>query len=238
MRLSKEEMQHPDPNHFGAYLDRNLGSDERDRVTTHLAECDTCRARLAWQVRAMDRLEGGEATSPADRERAFPPWTRHFLLLAAVLAALVVGYGLYRASDRGGPTATTDRGAPTAGEAQGGRDTRRPGGAPPAATAPPPSTEPARRVPGVAEAPLDPSLLALRGATKRVEGKTFRLEGGEWVDDAHEPDSGVKPVEIPRGSMAYQTALAVHPALARYADVGPRVVVVIDSIAYRILPAQ
>ena len=48
---------------------------------------------------------------------------------------------------------------------------------------------------------------------------------------------GRAPIDLVRGSGAWRSALEARPALARYAEVGPRVLVVLDSLAFRILPA-
>jgi hypothetical protein len=70
-----------------------------------------------------------------------------------------------------------------------------------------------------------------------VDGKTFRLQGDEWVDEAWTTPPSRPPLDLVRGTAAWRAALADRPTLARYAEVGPRVLVVLDSLAFRILPA-
>ncbi|MGH7566795.1 MAG: hypothetical protein ACREK2_08190, partial [Gemmatimonadota bacterium] len=85
---------------------------------------------------------------------------------------------------------------------------------------------------------VEPELLALRGGAREMDGKTFRLRGDEWVDDAWAAPPGRPPITLVRGTDAWRAALDERPALARYAEVGPRVLVVLDSFAFRILPAR
>ncbi|MGH7558505.1 MAG: zf-HC2 domain-containing protein [Gemmatimonadota bacterium] len=244
-------MSHLDSNDLAAWIDGGLDQGSRSRVESHLAECAECRARLAAQVRAGSTMDAFARSS-----RKLPA----ILLLAAVLAALLLGFGLYRVLESDRAPATAEREAAPPDEATGDIET-------PAATEAfaggelaadseaaakaegivdrrtPPSEEPGREAARVAppeavppENGVDPSLFALRGATRRVDGKVFRLRDGAWVDDAHRASRGREPIDLPRGSEAYAAALSAHPEIARFAEVGPTVVVVIDSIAYRILP--
>ncbi|MGH7588775.1 MAG: anti-sigma factor family protein [Gemmatimonadota bacterium] len=249
-------MNHLDSNDLAAWIDGWLDPAGRSRMESHLAECPDCRARLAAQVRAESTMRG--------TVRSWRPLPT-FLLLAAVVATLLLGVGLYRALESDRPPVTAERGAVTSDEPTRGLQTPAstdPGGGRPRATSGERLASTAagegatgdRPTPapvddsGSGRAPVatpgegpDPSLLALRGATRRVDGKVFRLREGAWVDDAwtdgaHRTPTGLEPIELERGSRAYATALSAHPEIGRYAEIGPTVVVVIeDSLVYRIL---
>ena len=240
-------MEHLDPAALAAFQDAGLPPAERARATAHLAECAECRDRLGAQLRAAAGREG------ADRDEArgarvrgtgaIGPGrgARRELLAAAAIGALLLGGGLWWAADRvaeerearlperaatppapEAPAESPVTPSPTGGELAGVEPDRVPAD---------PAAEPA------SEEGVEPELLALRGGTREVDGKTFRLEGDEWVDDTWAGPSGPVPIPLVRGTPAWLGALDERPALARYAEVGPRVLVVVDSLAFRILPA-
>lgn len=70
------------------------------------------------------------------------------------------------------------------------------------------------------------------GGTRRVAGKTFRLEAGEWVDAAF--DAGALLPEM-RLTTAFErrALLARVPALRTYAALGDRVTVLHRGTVYR-----
>ncbi|HUF90487.1 MAG TPA: hypothetical protein VMR66_10985 [Gemmatimonadota bacterium] len=219
-------MNHLEPETLAAYQDDGLTSVERENARAHLGECALCRDRLGAQVRAA---AGREAGAPRDRSVV----REH--LAAAAIGALLLGAGLWWALDR----APADRAAaPRARETS--PVTPIPGD-PPAdeVVADPPGArsgagDPAPR-PRADE--VEPELLALRGGAREADGKTFRLQGDEWVDDAWTASPARPPITLIRGTTAWRAALDERPALARYAEVGPRVLVAMDSLSFRILPA-
>jgi hypothetical protein len=229
-------MHHLDPEALAAYQDGGLTPVERESAHAHLAECAHCRDRLGAQVRASAGREGtgasvsGSIGAPPDRS------VFRERLAAAAIGALLLGAGLWWALDR---TPSERAAAPHPSQT-----------APlvPVPGATPPDDEVAERVPSPGPGEEDPALrppardgepelLALRSGTRALEGKTFRLQGDEWVDDAWTATPGHAPIPLVRGTNAWRAALVERPALARYAEVGPRVVVVLDSFAFRILPA-
>jgi hypothetical protein len=189
---------------------------------------------LGAQVRAAAGREGtgasvsGSIGGPHDRS------VFRERLAAAAIGALLLGAGLWWALDR----APAERAAaPRARESS----------PVPAIPAAPPADEVAGDAPGARSGAgephpprtgdVGPELLALRGGARDVDGKTFRLQGDEWVDDAWTATPVRPPITLVRGTPAWRAALDQRPALARYAEVGPRVLVVLDSFAFRILPA-
>lgn len=220
---------HLDLDDLAAYQDRSLDAGERARATAHLADCLACRERLSGGVRAAARVEAGRG------------WLdpRRGLLIAAMLAGVLVGVGVWHtASDRGGPDEPV-RGSgttPAVATKAGTPSAEAPAGdAVPDRSDPRPEAEDADPLPSIpaVEEGVDPELLALRGGTKRVGSKVFRLVEGAWVDTEY---GGGEVVELPRRSTEYRAAAAEHPALEEYEVVGPTVVVVVDSTSFRILP--
>jgi Ca-activated chloride channel family protein len=67
---------------------------------------------------------------------------------------------------------------------------------------------------------------------KHVGHKTFYLRDGFWVDSAFEEKMKVR--EIRYLSSAYFKLLAEHPGLGRYFAIGENLVVVVDSVCYRV----
>jgi len=71
-----------------------------------------------------------------------------------------------------------------------------------------------------------------RAAGRIVQGKTFRLEDGVWIDRASD-DAGRLPTIVVQGAEARAELLARQPELAEFADLGSRVVVVHGGTLYR-----
>ncbi|HUQ81408.1 MAG TPA: anti-sigma factor [Gemmatimonadaceae bacterium] len=89
-----EPFEHPPESVLAAYLDRELGNDERTQVEAHLDQCAECRRGLAETVDVLALSE--EAGLPA-KERASVvgrsrrlAWLGTGMALAASIAAMVV----------------------------------------------------------------------------------------------------------------------------------------------------
>lgn len=229
---------HLDPAAIAAYLDHGLEAAERERTATHFANCADCRARLTAQARAEARPAGSIAIESRRRALAWRP-----LLAAAGLGALLLSVGLWYGiggrergmAERGAePVERVPERAPegVAEPVPAHADVEAP-----ALGIQEPSGELARREPAEPPAPEE-ELLALRGATKTVEGKTFRLVDGTWTDTAYRAADQGAPREIRRGSPEYEALVASAPRLAAWSDVGPRVLVVLDTIPYILLPSN
>ena len=65
-----------------------------------------------------------------------------------------------------------------------------------------------------------------------MNGKTFRLVAGEWIDSAYDPPA-LLPVRDLVGPDARTDVLARIPALAPYAALGANVTVVHEGVVYR-----
>jgi hypothetical protein len=74
-----------------------------------------------------------------------------------------------------------------------------------------------------------------RGVERIVNGKTFRLEEGVWIDRASDDARGLRTVRV-QGAEQRARLLAQMPELIDYADLGSRVVVVADGNIYRFEP--
>lgn len=203
---SKDQMSHePDLNRLAALVDGRLMVDEQQVVLAHLAECRTCRTVVALLT---DELHA----TPAARKWRPAVW----LPIAATLAIAAVGSLLVSTTNRGtltpplAPAPTVERPLPP-GRASTAPDVR------------PPSPPPA-------EKPED--LLRRRGGTRRVGTKTFRLVAGEWIDSAYDPTALLPIVDV-APAKARRDLLARIPALAPYAAIGDRVIVVHDGTVYR-----
>jgi hypothetical protein len=231
-------MAHLDPEALAAYQDGGLTPVERASAHVHLSECVECRDRLGTQLRAASGRE--EAIASVSGSIGAPPERRVFRerLAAAAIGALLLGAGLWWALDRtpaeraAAPRAREEAGPATPVPVTPPAEDEVAGSAP---SSGPGEGDPGRRPPA---RNVEPELLALRGGAREVEGKTFRLRGDEWVDDAWTAPPGHAPTTLVRGTDAWRAALRERPALARYAEVGPRVLVVLDSLAFRILPAR
>jgi hypothetical protein len=78
-------------------------------------------------------------------------------------------------------------------------------------------------------------LLRRRGAERTVADKTFRLESGVWIDTRFDASASLASVSV-SGPEQRAAVLQDNPQLARYADLGERVVVVWERTVYRFEP--
>jgi hypothetical protein len=221
MALSKSEvMPHPDLNALAAFIDRRLPEADHAGVVTHLVGCAECRALVAAYARGQMPVDVSAHESAGPRSRSlFRPavWLPIAATLAlATTAALIVSRG-----DRASiPPSTTPPIAPQPSR-------------PPIDTAPQPSSPPPS---SASPPPADPgSLAARRGAVRQINGKTFRLVAGEWIDSAYDP-LALLPVQEITGPEARDALLSRVPLLAQYAALGPRVTVAHDGIVYQFRP--
>jgi hypothetical protein len=203
---SKDQMRHePDLNRLGALVEGRLTGDERQDVLSHLAACRTCRSVVAVLT---DELR----PSPAATR-----WTRPavWLPLAASLTIAAVGGLLVSTRDRitpmPPPAPATGIERPLPPDSAGTTPEVRPPSPPPPARA-----EDLRR----------------RSGTRQVGTKTFRLVAGEWIDSTYDPGALRPVVDVATGD-ARRDLLARIPALAPFAAISDRVLVVHEGVVYR-----
>jgi Ca-activated chloride channel family protein len=77
---------------------------------------------------------------------------------------------------------------------------------------------------------LAPDLTNIR----TVDGKTFTLKDGAWVDTEFKEGSTLPKVELKFGSDEFFNLLAKEPKLAEYFSLGQKVVVVYKGRVYRV----
>ena len=237
MALSKNEMggSHPDLNALAAFIDQRLSEAERAAVITHLAGCVECRAIVAAHARGLGPTPV-QADQPGGRRSRW---------------ALAAGW---LAPDRGNPGARDHRraggvahrrgapaptgGAPTASEpaTQPATGTPVPATGTPVPVAPE-AQNPVRLPPPAPTVTVPPGrpddpLATRRNAVRVVNGKTFRLVAGEWIDAAYDPPA-LLPVRDLAGPDARTDVLTRIPALAQYAALGANVTVVHEGVVYR-----
>jgi hypothetical protein len=221
MVLSKGEvMPHPDLNALAAFIDRRLSEADHAGIVRHLVGCAECRAVVATHARGQTPVEvQGQASAGPGSRSLFRPalWLPIAATLAlATTAALIVSRG-----DRAPIAPASD--PPIAPQPA----------PPPFDTVPQPSSPPPS---SVVPPPADPgSLETRRGAARQINGKTFRLVAGEWIDSAYDP-LALLPVQEVAGPEARVALLARVPLLAQYAALGPRVTVAHDGIVYQFRP--
>lgn len=233
MALSKEQMgaPHPDLNALAACVDGRLPEAERAALAAHLAGCSECRAIVATLAResASADVQTGAGPSPARPRFLSVGW----LPIAATLALAATATLIVRQLDRKPPA--------EAGPATPAPVTPEPVPAPAPSGDAPPTTP----VPGPQPSPADPRRGATkgpststkspdtrRGGVRTVNGKTFRLVAGEWVDSAYDPVD-LLPVREAAGPDARRALLEQLPALAPYAALGTDVTVVHDAAVYK-----
>lgn len=216
-----EEHQH-DLNLLAAHLEDRLDGPERERLTSHLAGCLECRETLATLARGADLLPRPARAAPASPKR----WQLPGIVWLPLAATLVVAVATLTRLDWWTPP---DEGSPAAVASASPaplRETAAPDG--PSPTAPPSSRTGAPTGP----AALDKRVLLLRGAKRLVAGKTFRLVFGEWIDADFDGTTLLPEVSVSTPEER-SALLARIPALAPYAALGERVLVVHDGTVYR-----
>ncbi len=70
---------------------------------------------------------------------------------------------------------------------------------------------------------------------RTVNDKTFILQDGVWIDTAFQPDT-MTTQQVPFLSDAYFALLDLNPFMGDYLALGERVIVVIEGVAYEIVP--
>lgn len=206
--VSNNQMSHePELNRLAALVDGRLTGDERQGVLLHLAECRTCRDVVAILTDELGPAPAATATR----------WTRPavWLPIAATLTIAAGAAFLVRTMDRGAltppPAPSTVVVRPPAPESAG------------RATGSPPPSPPANGV---------PEDLRRRGGARQVGAKTFRLVAGEWIDSTYDPRALLPIVEVASAD-ARRDLLVRIPALAPYAAIAQRVIVVHEGSVYR-----
>ncbi len=103
----------------------------------------------------------------------------------------------------------------------------------PTSEAPAPEAAPP---PPRASAAAPPARLAA-GGFRRVAGKTFKQEeDGFLVDTSYDAAAGLQIVEVAAGSPECARLLDTHKNLAPYFRLSDRLLVVVDGVAYRVVP--
>jgi hypothetical protein len=86
------------------------------------------------------------------------------------------------------------------------------------------------------ESPIDDSYLTRRGGKKLIEGKTFLLRNGIWIDQDYEAAGKPVVIEIKRSSSTFQDLVNDKPVLKKFADAGNTVIVFFENKAYKFTP--
>jgi hypothetical protein len=84
--------------------------------------------------------------------------------------------------------------------------------------------------------PIDDSYLTRRGSKKTIEGKTFLLRKGIWIDQEYEAAGNTVLMEIKKSSPAFQELITNKPSLKVFADAGDKVIVYYEHKAYKFTP--
>lgn len=239
---------HPDENEMAAFIEGALIGRARTQLESHLAVCQECRSVVADYVRVASQMEPTFQPA-AGKEKTLlqlfgiglrwrPAWA---LPLVAGLVVAVTATALVLLVKKSGPapevTSTSPSSAPSADQAlpkpSQPSEPQAPPLTPPEVEAQKPETRP-RRTPRISE--LDETLLARRGARKIVGNKEFRFRNGVWIDTEYETARELPLIEVKKGSPIYNELLAEKSTLARYAEVGPSVIVVFEGKAYKFTP--
>jgi hypothetical protein len=229
--MTMDESPH-DINSLGAHLEDRLEGPQKERLMEHLAGCGECRETLAALARNADLLPRPASTHWA-RVGDWWPAAKVWLPVAATLAVATVTLtrlDWWAQPDAGRP-AVASPGAGLPGDAMG-----RPadsGATVPAVPEPPQaSSPPAEAGASTGPGPSDERVPVLRGALRRIAGKTFRLVFGEWIDVEFDPAAALPSLDV-KTSEERAALLARIPALAPYAALGERVLVVHQGTVYR-----
>lgn len=226
-----DEPQH-DLNLLAAHLEDRLDGPERERLTLHLADCLECRETLATLARGAALLPRPASAAPASPGRWQVPGIVWLPLAATLIVAVatLTRLGWWTAPNEGPPAAVASA-SPTLL-----RETAAPSSPPPtegtalASALPVPHS--ARTVRPTEPAASDKRVLVLRGAQRRVGGKTFRLVFGEWIDADFDAAARLPEVSVSTPEERSEL-LSRIPTLAPFAALGERVLVVHDGTVYR-----
>jgi anti-sigma factor RsiW len=217
---------HPDLNALAAFIDQRLSEAERTAVIAHLAGCFDCRAVVAAHARGVGSTPV-QADQPAGRgsRRGFRPAV--WLPIAATLTLATTAGLLVWRIDRGSP--------PPAGRVPIVSEPARPATTTPVPVVPE-AQSPVQLPPPAPTATVPPGrpdpLATRRNAVRVVNGKTFRLVAGDWIDAAYDPPA-LLPLQEFVGPDARTEVLTRIPALAPYAALGANVTVVHEGVVYR-----
>jgi hypothetical protein len=212
-----------DPDLLAAYVDGRLDAAGRERAAAHLADCRECRAVLAELGRGLAPVSRAGRLGRLVRSRGLP--VAAVLVLSAATGVLLVRQQAGSPLLEGRPSGPSTAGAPPASDP-----------ATPTPLQPPSPRGPGARGENGSAPGTDESLLVKRGGARSVGGKSFRLVAGEWVDSAYDPLAAL-PVVVAAGPVEREALLAGVPALAAYAALGERVLVVHDGTVYRLVPS-
>ncbi|MBI3952029.1 MAG: zf-HC2 domain-containing protein [Acidobacteria bacterium] len=241
----QRSIDHLDDNEMAAFIDGALTGPARAQVESHLANCPSCRSMLAIYLRAASKM------APAFQPVA-PPYqvpSRLFALIlnvrplwalplaAGLIVAIIAAVLLLSVTEPPPPSQVTSAPSSTspATDQPSSRPTESPEAQVPSSKTSTPEikTKPKpRRTPEIREP--DETLLARRGGRKIIDNKTFRFRGGIWIDTEYEAARELPLIEAKRDSPAYRELLAQHPTLARYAEVGQNVIIVLQGKAYKL----
>jgi hypothetical protein len=205
----------PDLNDLAALAEGRLTGAARDRTLAHVAECRECRDVLALLAR-----RGSASPSTASWWQQPAVW----MPIAAMLAVASVAVLLVRGPGR---TTLSDGGPPDSGSAPPAGDRALP--APPATSAPPVAPD---ATPAQPPSPPPDDLLRRRSGTRQVDGKSFQLVAGEWIDASYDATALLPVVEVNTPSARRELLMRI-PALEPYAALGDRVIVVHQGNVYR-----
>ena len=212
-----------DLNLMAAYVENRLDANERNRMVEHLAGCVQCRSTLATYSRISATM------SEASPRRVGQEWLRRpgfWLPIAATVALTTVAVVSVLQLRKVDQTAPVTGAISSAASPAASADRNPP---------PEPPTAPAGARSGKATMRSNPGqddLSRRRGAERVVDGKTFRLVAGEWVDQAYDPLAALPEVAVRTADQ--KTALTQRiPALRAFAALGSRVIVVYNGTVYK-----
>ena len=236
--MSNSEMGslHPDLGALAAFIEGRLSEADRGALVLHLSGCLECRTTLATCARGGVPADITPTVNEAVTNRPSVRGAALWLPVAATLAlATTAGLLVWRTD----PSSRSAAPPPSAPSSASPATSERP--LPSASESPVPASPPAGvTAPVTNPAPVSPasgsgSRGPTRGGTRVVGDRTFRLVAGEWIDAAYDP-LGLLPVEVIDGQEARASVVTRVPALAPYAALGARVVVVQEGVVYRFRP--
>jgi len=199
----------PDFDALAAFVDDRLGRSERAQLVEHLASCERCRSIVA---------ELATSREPARSARSLMSMA---LPLAASLMLAVAGGGLYWL------VRTPGSGVLPAGEPSGPNQPGPPRPSLPGGT--PGVSPPGTPAPGRSATTPDAPDRARAAGTRSLDGKTFRLVAGEWIDVEYRLTDFLPVVDV-----RSLDDLTAHPTLGPFTTLGRRFTVVVGGTVYRV----